>query len=105
MRFWTMKDPREIILEPILTEKALRLKDELNQYIFKVKNNANKIEIKQALEKRFEVNVKDVRVINVSGKARQRFTKTGRVSGYTSSFKKAVITLKEGSKLDFLENL
>lgn len=100
-----MKDPREIILEPILTEKALRLKDELNQYIFKVKNNANKIEIKQALEKRFEVNVKNVRVMNASGKARQRFTKTGRVSGYTSGYKKAVITLEEGSKLDFLENL
>jgi large subunit ribosomal protein L23 len=100
-----MKDPREIILEPILTEKALRLKDELNQYIFKVKNNANKIEIRQALEKRFEVNVKDVRIMNVSGKIRQRFTKTGRVSGYTSGYKKAVITLAEGSKLDFLENL
>lgn len=100
-----MKDPREIILEPILTEKALRLKDELNQYIFKVKNNTNKIEIKQALEKRFEVSVKDVRIMNVSGKIRQRFTKTGRVSGYTSGYKKAVITLAEGSKLDFLENL
>lgn len=100
-----MRDPREIILEPILTEKALRLKDELNQYIFKVKENANKIEIKQALEKRFEVSVKSVRVMNVSGKIRQRFTRTGRVSGYTSGFKKAIVTLEEGSKLDFLENL
>jgi large subunit ribosomal protein L23 len=100
-----MRDPRGIILEPILTEKALRLKDELNQYIFKVKENANKIEIKQALEKRFEVTVKSVRVMNVSGKLRQRFTRTGRVSGYNSGFKKAVVTLEEGSKLDFLENL
>lgn len=100
-----MKDPREIILEPILTEKALRLKDELNQYMFKVKKNANKIEIRLALKKRFEVDVKDVRIMNVSGKARQRFTKTGRVSGYTSGYKKAVITLAEGNKLDFLENL
>jgi large subunit ribosomal protein L23 len=100
-----MKDHREIILEPILTEKALRLKDEKNQYVFKVKKNANKIEIKQALEKRFEVNVQTVRVMNVSGKMRQRFTKTGKVSGYTSDYKKAVVTLEEGSKLDFLENL
>jgi large subunit ribosomal protein L23 len=100
-----MKDHREVILEPILTEKALRLKDEKNQYVFKVKNNVNKIEIKQALEKRFEINVQTVRVMNVSGKMRQRFTKTGKVSGYTSSYKKAVVTLAEGSKLDFLENL
>lgn len=100
-----MRDPREIILEPMLTEKALRLKDEKNQYVFKVKNNANKIEIKQALEKRFEIHVESVRVMNVSGKMRQRFTRTGKVSGYTSRYKKAVVTLAEGSKLDFLENL
>lgn len=100
-----MKDHREVILEPILTEKALRLKDEGNQYVFKVKKDANKIEIKRALEKRFEVEVKSVRVMNVSGKARQRFTRTGRTSGYTSGFKKAVVTLAEGNKLDFLENL
>lgn len=100
-----MKDHREVILEPILTEKALRLKDEKNQYVFKVKDNANKIEIKQALERRFEINVQTVRVMNVSGKMRQRFTKTGKVSGYTPSYKKAVVTLAEGSKLDFLENL
>ena len=100
-----MKDPRKVILEPILTEKALRLKDEFNQYVFKVDKNSNKIEIKQALEKRFDVQVKSLRVINVNGKARQRFTRTGRVSGYTSSFKKAVVTLDKDSKLDFLENL
>jgi len=100
-----MKDPRDVILEPVLTEKALRLKDENNQYVFKVDKNANKIDIKLALEKRFEVKVKSVRIINVKGKPRQRFTRAGRVSGYTSQWKKAVVTLEEGSKLDFLENL
>lgn len=100
-----MRDHRDIILEPILTEKALRLKDNKNQYVFKVKDSANKIEIKQALEKRFEISVETVRVMNVSGKRRQRFTKTGKVSGYTSGYKKAIVTLAEGSKLDFLENL
>lgn len=100
-----MKDVRQIIIEPVLTEKALRLKDESNQYVFKVDRNANKIEIKQALEKRFDVKVKSVRVINVKGKPRQRFTRAGRVTGYTPSWKKAVVTLEEGSKLDFLENL
>lgn len=100
-----MKDPRKVILEPILTEKALRLKDEFNQYVFKVGKDVNKIEIKHALEKRFDVQVKSLRVLNMRGKARQRYTKTGRVSGYTSGYKKAIVTLHEDSKLDFLENV
>lgn len=100
-----MKDPRDVILEPVLTEKALRLKDEHNQYVFKVSKDANKIEIKRALESRFQVKVKSVRVMNVKGKPRQRFTRTGRVSGFTSSWKKAIVTLEEGSTFDFLENL
>ncbi len=100
-----MRDPREVILEPILTEKALRLKDEHNQYIFKVDRGANKIEIRQALEKRFGVKVKSVRVVNVKGKPRQRFTRAGRIQGYTGSYKKAIVTLEPDSKFDFLENL
>lgn len=99
-----MKDAREVILEPILTEKALRLQETDNQYIFKVQKSANKIQIKQAIAERFSVAVKDVRIMNVKGKPRQRFTRTGRVSGFTSSYKKAVVTLAEESKLDFLEN-
>lgn len=100
-----MKDPREIILEPILTEKALRLKDQGNQYFFKVDANANKIEIKNAFAKRFSVKVKSVRVMNVKGKPRQRFVRRGRVAGFTSSYKKAIITLEPGQTLEFMENL
>lgn len=99
-----MKDPREVVLEPILTEKALRLQETDNQYIFRVHQTVNKIQIKEAIAKRFSVVVKDVRVINVKGKPRQRFTRTGRVSGFTSSYKKAIVTLAEGNKLDFLGN-
>ena len=55
-----MRDPREIVLEPILTEKALRLKEEANKYVFKVDEKANKVEIKEAVAKRFSVKVKDV---------------------------------------------
>ena len=98
-----MKDPREIVLEPLLTEKALRLQEESNQYIFIVDKNANKIEIKEAISKRFSVTIKSLRVINVKGKPRQRFTRRGRVSGYTSGFKKAIVTLEEGQTLDFVE--
>ncbi len=100
-----MKDSREIILEPMITEKALHLRDDFNQYVFKVARTANRIEIKNAIAKRFGVTVRSVRVVNVKGKPRQRFTRRGRVSGYTSSYKKAYVTLAEGEKLDFLENV
>ena len=100
-----MKDPRVIILEPILTEKALRLKDEANQYVFKVAEDANKIEIKEAIAKRFSVKVNDVRIVNVKGKPRQRFVRRGRVSGFTAKYKKAIVTLEEGQTLDFIENI
>jgi len=100
-----MKDVREIILEPMITEKALRLKDEANQYVFKVDARANKIEIKKAIASRFSVEVNSVRVVNIKGKPRQRFTKRGKVSGFTSSYKKAYVTLAEGNSLDFLENV
>ncbi len=100
-----MKDARQIILEPILTEKALRLKDEANQYFFKVDKNANKIEVRTAITKRFSVRVKNVRIINVKGKPRQRFTSRGRVEGFTPAYKKAIVTLHKDDTLDFLENL
>ncbi|MEL6823161.1 MAG: 50S ribosomal protein L23, partial [Calditrichota bacterium] len=92
-------------LEPVLTEKALRIQEQDNQYVFKVAKSANKIQIKQAIASRFGVTVKSVRVANVKGKPRQRFTRAGRVSGFTASYKKAFVTLEEGNTLDFLENV
>jgi large subunit ribosomal protein L23 len=100
-----MKDPRDIIIQPVLTEKALRLKDMQNQYVFSVALKANKIEIRSAIEKRFKVKVLSIRTENVKPKPRQRFTRGGKVEGFTSRWKKAIVTLKEGDKLDFLENL
>jgi large subunit ribosomal protein L23 len=100
-----MKDPRQVVIQPILTEKALRLKDMQNQYMFKVGLDANKIEIKNSIEKRFSVKIKSIRTENVKPKERQRFTRGGIVKGYTSKWKKAIVTLVEGDKLDFLENL
>ncbi len=100
-----MKDPRRVVLEPVLTEKALRLQESSNQFIFRVNKNSNKIEIKEALMKRFSVSVKSIRIVNVKRKPRQRFTRAGRVSGFTSSYKKAIVTLAEGDTLDFLENV
>ena len=100
-----MRDPRKVIIHPVLTEKALRLKDSHNQYVFVVAKDANKIEIKNAIEKRFSVKVEGVRTFNVKPKPRQRFTRGGRVAGFTPSWKKAVVTLNADDKLDFLENL
>ncbi|MFZ0391763.1 MAG: 50S ribosomal protein L23 [Calditrichia bacterium] len=100
-----MKDSRQVVIQPVLTEKALQLKDKFNQYVFRVAADANKIEIKNALEKRFSVTIKDVRTTNIKPKPRQRFTRTGRVSGFTASWKKAIVTLQEGDTMDFMENL
>ncbi|MEJ2633788.1 MAG: 50S ribosomal protein L23 [Calditrichia bacterium] len=100
-----MRDPRQILVQPVLTEKALRLKDTNNDYVFEADRNANKIEIKYAIEKRFSVKVKSIRTLNVKPKPRQRFTKGGTVTGFTPRWKKVIVTLGEGDKLDFLENL
>lgn len=83
----------DVIIKPVVTEKSTRLMEE-NKYIFVVDKRANKIQIKQAVENLFDVRVKDVNTMNVKGKPR-RF---GIYRGYRPSWKKAVITLEEGSK-------
>jgi len=93
-----MFDPRKIIIRPILTEKALRLR-EYNQYVFEVKKDANKIDIKRAVEELFKVKVEKVRTINVRGKPKRM----GLFEGRTSSWKKAIVTLKEGERIEGLE--
>uniref|UniRef100_A0A7V3ZW16 Large ribosomal subunit protein uL23 n=1 Tax=candidate division WOR-3 bacterium TaxID=2052148 RepID=A0A7V3ZW16_UNCW3 len=93
-----MFDPRKIIIRPILTEKALRLR-EYNQYVFEVKKEANKIDIKRAVEELFKVKVEKVRTINMRGKPKR----IGLFEGRTSSWKKAIVTLKEGERIEGLE--
>ncbi len=88
-----MKDPRDIIIKPLVTEKSTNLMEE-NKYCFKVDKRANKIEIKNAVENIFGVQVKAVNTMNMKGKPK-RF---GIYRGYTSSWKKAIVTLEEGSK-------
>lgn len=100
-----MKDPRKIIIAPILSEKAERLKEKYNQYVFRVDRNANKIEIKYAVEKRFDVKVKNVRTMIVARKTKARFTRSGYIEGKTSSWKKAIVTLADGYQIDLLENV
>ena len=92
-----MKEARlyEIIVAPVLTEKSTRI-SELNQFVFRVLPDATNPEIKVAVEKLFSVKVKAVNTLNVRGKEK-RFR--GRI-GHRSDFKKAIVTLVEGSKID-----
>ena len=90
-----------IIIKPIVTEKMTQLGEKLNRYGFKVQKNANKIEIKQAVEAMYNVTVTDVNTLIVAPKVKSRFTKSGVVTGKKAAYKKAVVTVKEGEQIDF----
>ena len=94
-----------IIIKPIVTEKMTQLGDKLNRYGFRVQKDANKIEIKQAVEAMYDVTVDEVNTMVVAAKKKSRFTKGGVVKGSTSAYKKAIITVKEGDKIDFYSNI
>jgi large subunit ribosomal protein L23 len=83
----------------VVTEKAERLKAEQSRYTFKVAPTANKIEVRDAVERLFKVHVRDVRVMNYLGKMRRM----GRFEGRRSDWKKAVVTLKQGERIESLE--
>jgi large subunit ribosomal protein L23 len=93
-----------ILVKPLYTEKIARLQDEQNKYAFQVDRGANKIEIRRAIEKKFEVKVTSVRTILMPGKIRQQMTRAGRFHGRRPEWKKAIITLAAGDKLDLFEN-
>ncbi|HUW05123.1 MAG TPA: 50S ribosomal protein L23 [Williamwhitmania sp.] len=95
----------EILVKPIITEKMTIQGEKLNRYGFVVEKTANKLQIKQAVEDMYGVTVADVNTMRYGGKAKSRFTKAGYLVGRTNSFKKAIITLKEGEKIDFYSNI
>lgn len=95
-----MIDPTKIILGVIVTEKSERLKQEEGCYTLQVKRDANKIQIREAVEQMFKVHVTDVRVMNFQGKKRRM----GRFEGYRPDWKKAVVKLRKGEKIDGLEH-
>lgn len=86
----------DIIKAPVITEKSNNLASE-NVYVFKVDKKANKTQIKQAIESKFGVKVESVNTVNTQSKKRR----VGKYTGYTSSYKKAYVKLKEGSKIEF----
>ena len=95
-----------ILIKPILTEKQTAISEKFpNRYGFRVAPSANKVEIKNAVEQMYGVKVESVNTINYAGKKKSRFTKSGVISGQTSAFKKAIVTLKEGEVIDFFSNI
>lgn len=95
-----MKLAREIIIKPVVTEKSVDLMQD-NKYCFKVAKDANKIEIKNAIEEIFKVTVVNVNTVNVHGKMKRM----GRTQGKTAGWKKAVVTLREGDSIEVFEGL
>lgn len=89
----------DIVLRPIITEKSTLLKDTGNQYIFEVQRDANKIEIKKAVEKLFKVKVVSVNVANIEGKKKR----LGRFEGKKPDWKKAVVKLSPKDKITIFE--
>jgi large subunit ribosomal protein L23 len=89
-----------VLKKPLVTEKASAL-NEKGVYGFVVDRNANKIEIKNAVEKMYGVSVENVRTMNYQGKAKSRYTKSKVITGRTPSFKKAFVKVAEGEVIDF----
>lgn len=95
----------DILVRPIITEKMTLLGEKLNRYGFVVSKNANKIQIKKAVEGMYGVSVKEVNTMVVAGKKRVRYTKRGMDRGVKSSYKKAIVTLSDGETIDFYSNI
>ncbi len=88
----------KVLLAPRMTEKSTRIAESSNQYVFKVSSDSNKSEIKAAVEKLFEVNVKSVRIVNVKGKSKTFKLRSGR----RNNWKKAYVRVQEGQVIDLL---
>lgn len=94
-----------IIIKPIVTEKMTALTEKRSTYGFRVAPGANKIQIKKAVEELYNVTVADVNTLNVTGKLKSRNTKSGIIQGRSASYKKALVTLKDGDIIDFYSNI
>jgi large subunit ribosomal protein L23 len=95
----------DILISPLITEKMTNMTADKGKYGFLVNPNSNKIEIAKAVEKKFNVHVESVRTINHPGKMKTQFRKSGRFTGKTAKFKKALITLKQGEKIEIFEQV
>ncbi|HXL15707.1 MAG TPA: 50S ribosomal protein L23 [Methylomirabilota bacterium] len=95
------KEPRTIVRRAMISEKGTRLREKQNGYLFEVARDANKIEIKRAIEAIFTVKVNSVRTIRVHGKPKRQ----GRYAGHRPDWKKALVTLKKGDTIELFEQV
>ena len=94
-----------IIIKPIVTEKLTVQGEKLNRYGFIVDREANKLEIKAAVEQMYNVTVAEVNTMNYHGKRKSRYTKAGMLTGRANHYKKAIVTLAGEDKIDFYANI
>ena len=94
-----------ILIKPLITEKITAQAETLNRYGFVVDKAANKLQIKTAVEEMYNVEVDGVNTMNFAGKPRSRHSRGGVITGKTSSYKKAIVTLAEGDTIDFYSNI
>lgn len=95
---------RAILIRPLYTEKMAAQQEALNKYAFQVNGKSNKIEIKKAVESKFNVKVKSVQTMNKTGKMKQQTTRYGRFFGRRPSWKKAIVTLEADFKLELFDH-
>ena len=94
------------IIKPVVTEKMTKITEKQpNRYGFIVRPEANKLQIKDEVEARYNVTVEDVNTLNYAGKRSSRYTKAGLIKGQKNAYKKAIVTLKAGEEIDFYSNI
>lgn len=95
-----------VIVKPIFTEKQTAITDKYdNRYGFIVLPSADKVQIKKAIESLYDVHVERVNTMRYNGKTKSRYTKSGVITGRTSSYKKAIVTLRKGETIDLFSNI
>lgn len=96
---------RKIILKPVITEKSTLLRENSNKFVFEVNPDANKNQIKQAIEEFFNVKVKKINTSISRGKTKTRFRRAGRFSGKLPDRKRAIVTLAKGDSIDIIDQV
>ena len=95
----------DILLKSIVTEKMTQEGEKLNRYGFIVDRRANKLQLRNAVESMYGVTVSEVNTMRYAGKNKSRYTKSGIIAGKQNAYKKVIVTLKEGDKIDFYSNI
>ena len=95
----------QIMIKPVVTEKATAISEKQNRYTFRVSPEANKAQIKNLVQSLYGVKVVDVNTMNYDGKKKSRYTKAGLINGKVAAFKKALVTVAEGETIDFYSNI